>query len=583
MASEENLIRHLEGCKLNEKRYNKLVSILNKMRKDSKNREVLLEKFADKCYKNEPDRDVAAQQAQQFLEALFGTVDEIFSLGPEKAVKNRIRQLYEMIQPVELRSARSEKFNVLIHGRKLDKADDIESSEIWTFKLDRFLVGPTLGVGGTATVKLAYDTKSKAQVALKILQPKYAFSAKKEIDILKKLDHENIIHIYECFDNVLWQKKKTTVFAIEYADGGELIEYLMYTAKFEPPLARWFFKKLVEGVEYCHKNDIVHRDLKHDNCLLGHDFNLKITDFGFARKYFKDDKEQMKTAIGTAQYAAPEILAQKPYDEKVDIFSMGVMLFIALAGSQPWRKADPEGDRWYNWTYNKKWKDFWDYHGDRSHKFEPEAQELLQGMLAHKPRKRWSIEDIKKCTWWQGKTWKDDKAEKALKKRKADMDQKKFDASKRDMTTRKDVALDEDAKKLLASANPPFCDMIKLPLSHFYTKDNAVIVLEKIEKAITELRGESQSDDKKKYELTFEVKIGHGLGKSTSENGAYVVQGKVNVYRESEESARSLVVFNNNGDFTSRMYLPRVFNDIMGKIGFLRTDVKNTEESKEEE
>jgi len=110
-------------------------------------------------------------------------------------------------------------------------------------------------------VKLVYDTRAKDQVALKILQPKYAFSAKKEIDILKELDHPNIIHIYECFDNVLWQKRKTTVFAIEYADGGELIEYLMYTAKFEPPLARWFFKKLVAGVEYCHKQDVVHRDL----------------------------------------------------------------------------------------------------------------------------------------------------------------------------------------------------------------------------------------------------------------------------------------------------------------------------------
>jgi len=296
----------------------------------------------------------------------------------------------------------------------------------------------------------------------------------------------------------------------------------------------------------------------------------------------------MKTAIGTAQYAAPEILAQKPYNEKVDIFSMGVMLFIALAGSQPWRKADPKGDRWYNWTYNKDWKSFWEYHGGRSHKFSSDAKELLQGMLAHKPHKRWSIDDIKKCDWYQGKSFSDREAEKHLKRRKKEMDQKKFDASKREAGPRKKIELkedmlDEDAKNLLASAKPPFCDIFRLPLTHFYTTDNAVIVLENIETAIASLKGDKKTEDKNKYELTFEVKISHGLTSASKESNTYLVAAKVNVFKESEDSNRNLVVFTNIGDFSSRMYLSKVYNDMMNHVGYMRTDTASDEKDDSKE
>jgi len=572
---EKRKHEHLKGCKLSEKRYNKLVDILTKMRSGSDNSNTLLVKFADKCYKTTEDRDEARKQAQQFLAALFGSVEEIYSLGPKKALEARIKNLYDVIHVEELGRKSSEKFNVLKHGRHLK--GDIENSSIWSCKLDRFLVGPTLGVGGTATVRLAYDTDVKAQVALKILQPKYAHSAKQEIDMLKKLNHKNIIRLYECFDNVMWENRKTTVFAIEYANGGELIEYLMYTAKFEAELARWFFHELVEGVEYCHNQDIVHRDLKHDNCLLGNDFSLKITDFGFARKYFRDDKEQMKTAIGTAQYAAPEILAQKAYDEKVDIFSMGVMLFIALAGSQPWRKADPSNDRWYNWAYNKEWNQFWSYHANRGHKFDKESKELLEGMLAHKPKNRMSIAMIKKTAWYKGKCMRNEEAARALKKRKRDMDQKKFDAAKREKETRKaipDIPTQDD-KNLYLKADPPLCDLWHIPITSFYTKDNAKIVMEKIQNAIHMLKGDHKLGDAP-FELSFEVKKSHGLtSKKNTDKNFYVVGGKINIYKKSaDESGTSLVVFTSTRDFNSRAYLPKIFGDIMGQIAYLRCDMK---------
>merc|ERR1719233_2616338 len=100
------------------------------------------------------------------------------------------------------------------------------------------------------------------------------------------------------------------VLAIEYARNGDLIDYVVYTPRFDDKLARWFFSSLVEGVEYCHSKNVIHRDLKLDNCLLSKDFVLKISDFGFATYY---DRDLMVTPIGTAQYAAPEILEGKKY------------------------------------------------------------------------------------------------------------------------------------------------------------------------------------------------------------------------------------------------------------------------------
>jgi len=573
------MARHLEGCKLSEKRYGKLVSILENIRssKDVRAADQLLVKFANKCYGKEPDRDVAKSQANQFLEALFGGAQEILSVGPQKAIENKLHELYantddemknqdkKAIKAIPItRNQKSEEFSALTHGKDLKKGN-IEESPIWTKKLDRFLVGPTLGVGGTATVKLAYDTKHKTQVALKILQPKYAFSAQKEIDVLKNLKHDNIIRIYECFDNVIWNGGKTTVFAIEYADGGELIEYLMYTAKFEEELARWFFAKLIAGMEYCHSKNVVHRDLKHDNCLLGHDFNLKITDFGFARYFFKNDKEQMKTAIGTAQYAAPEILAAKKYNEKVDVFSMGVMLFIALAGSQPWRKADYSKDRWYYMAYKGKWADFWDYH-TRSHTFTKPAKALLQGMLAHKPDQRWSISDIKKCDWFNGKKISDAKAAKKLKDRKKTMDRKKFDKSKRDQGTRK--AIDEDDRKMMAKANPPQCDLIKLPLTSFYTDENAWLMREFIKNAVDRLKGSIKSDDKENFEMIFEVKkLLRGLSDDET-----VVKGRINIYTSTLDKKRATLVVFTRMDSSSALYLPQVYNDMMAYLACYRID-----------
>jgi len=500
------LVQHLGRCKLNEKRYRKLTKILNNMKAKSRVADDLLDFFTEKCYGAEPDRQLAKLQARTFLEALFGTVESIMEHGPEGAIQVMLEDYCKHVNDQRNSSGRqsnpvyvklltkelSTNFVAQLHDFDNDDAKIVDHP-MWTKKLENYLVGPTLGVGGTAKVKLGYDAVTKKKVALKVLQPKYAYSAAKEINILKELNHKNIVRVYDCYDNVIWtDKRRTTVFAIEYANQGELIEYLMYTSKFEDDLSRWFFQSLTEGMEYCHSKNVIHRDLKHDNCLLGENFVVKITDFGFATHYYQEEGTLMKTAIGTAQYAAPEILAGEKYNEKVDIFSMGVMLFICLAGSQPWRKADPKSDRWYKMVHANKWNKFFGYH-ERSHKFTEDQKTILKGILAPDPNDRWSLKELKRCMWYKGKL-PHNEVEVRLKKRKMKVDEKKFKAMK--------TGAERHRKGIFSTRLPLTYFRPATPLS-FVTDKQAEWVLEDIADAITSMKGVISKDEPEKYKFSF--------------------------------------------------------------------------------
>jgi len=488
------LVKHLQICKLDEKRLQKLIGIVKKMIVTCETPDDLLVQFADKCYGKEKDRKLAKVQARNFVEVLFGSPEAVMREGPEDAVRNKIRKEYPddgKARVVKLRNAESDNFNSLLH--KVDGAD-IEKHPMWTRKLNQYLIGPTLGVGGTAKVKLAYDPNTKTKLALKILKPKYAESAEKEIQILKELNHKNIVRVYDSFSNVQWDGHKTTMFVIEYANQGELIEYLMYTSKFEDDLARWFFRSLTEGVEYCHAQKIIHRDLKHDNCLLGENFVLKITDFGFATHY---TDEMMRTAIGTAQYAAPEILRGKKYDDSVDIFSMGVMLFIALSGSQPWRKASSRNDRWFKMVQAGDWNKFFGYH-ERSHKFTGEQKKIIKGLLEPDPTKRWNLEKIKRCSWYNGKSLSQNAVAFRLNERKRVVDEKKF-KNMRPAKAKVRRNVDIFSKEL------PFTYFQPPTALSFITKKKAEWVLEDILNVINKFKGSIIAQDRKKYKMDFQV------------------------------------------------------------------------------
>lgn len=108
-------------------------------------------------------------------------------------------------------------------------------------------------------------------------------------------------------------------------------------------LAHFYFVQLLAGVDYLHKSGIVHRDLKPENLLLDAEGNLKITDFGLSTVFiYQGGRRQLSTACGTPPYSAPEIVLLN-YDERVDIWSCGIILYVLLVGSMPFSLFDALG------------------------------------------------------------------------------------------------------------------------------------------------------------------------------------------------------------------------------------------------
>jgi len=389
-----------------------VLKILDPKRHANPTEDILLRFFARKCYCNFPEQD-GKKQAKKFLEVLYDDLEYLVNEGPvsalERAAQGNVKGGKKMMRIVRL--------NKPIDG--------------FTKKLDCYFIGETIGKGATSVVKRGRrEGESKDEVAIKILTVNgknfKLGELMKEIQILQSLNHNNVIRMHDCFENVHYPgytKEPTVVMVLELATKGELFDFFMHTGKFEPPLARWFFQQMIDGLEYCHNRKIAHRDLKPENLLLGEGFNVKLVDFGFAR-FFRDNDTgkdvSMKTALGTPGYAAPEILNRQTYDYSVDIFSLGVILFICIAGFPPFQEAKLT-DWWFDKIIKKKYSWFWKAH-ERCMKFDDDVKDLLEGMLAARPADRYRWDTLRNHPWTNGETFTQEEASQALMKRKRAVD-----------------------------------------------------------------------------------------------------------------------------------------------------------------
>jgi calcium-dependent protein kinase len=217
----------------------------------------------------------------------------------------------------------------------------------------------------------------------------------KEIELLIKTDHPNIIKLYEVFED-----DRFIYLIMEKCNGGELFDRIiihiqsnkMYTEKD----AAKIFQQLISAIVYCHDNGIVHRDLKPENLLYineGDEINnpIKVIDFGLSRNF--DPKSKMNTKVGTAYYVAPEVL-EGNYTEKCDVWSAGVILYILLSGEPPFNGANDReiykaiSKMIYQFPYNK-WK-----------KISKNAIDLIEKCLVPED-KRISAKEVLEHPWFK--------------------------------------------------------------------------------------------------------------------------------------------------------------------------------------
>uniref|UniRef100_A0A7S1T9N1 non-specific serine/threonine protein kinase n=1 Tax=Compsopogon caeruleus TaxID=31354 RepID=A0A7S1T9N1_9RHOD len=258
-------------------------------------------------------------------------------------------------------------------------------------------VGPyrltdTLGIGAFGKVKLGVNDETGEQVAVKlmdkkdILENEFTLQVRREIAIMKALKHRNIVELKE----VLTSKSKIYV-VLEYVRGGELYDLLEKSGRMDEITSRKYFQQLVDGVEYCHRRGISHRDLKFENLLLGEDGALKVTDFGLSA--MKGEAHLLYTQCGTLEYCAPEIItsADTGYDgNKVDSWACGIILFALLAGYLPFTAEDPAS------LCRRILRNDFSY----PPWFSLEATDLITHLLQSDPTKRFSMSDVKKHSWF---------------------------------------------------------------------------------------------------------------------------------------------------------------------------------------
>ncbi|CAG5117938.1 unnamed protein product, partial [Candidula unifasciata] len=177
---------------------------------------------------------------------------------------------------------------------------------------NRFLLVKTLGEGAYGKVKLATDKATGEHVAIKYIKKTKIedendlIRIRREIQILSSLRHKHIVNIREVFE-----KKDKIVLVLDYAQGGELYDYLNKMGRLSENEARRIFRQIVSAIHYCHQNGIVHRDLKLENIILDDEGNVKIADFGLSNYY--SNSSTLSTFCGSPLYASPEIVNGKPY------------------------------------------------------------------------------------------------------------------------------------------------------------------------------------------------------------------------------------------------------------------------------
>jgi calcium-dependent protein kinase len=271
--------------------------------------------------------------------------------------------------------------------------------------LDKYTVEKEIGAGGYARCLLLKNKTTGQQYACKeLLKNKLnnVASLKSEIQILIKLDHPNIIKLYEIYEN-----DNYIYLVMELCTGGELFDRIIQKTEqgkqFTEKEVAQIFQQMMSAINYCHSNKIVHRDLKPENLLLANkDENspIKVIDFGMSRIF--NDKQAMFDKVGTAYYISPEVL-DGFYDEKCDIWSAGIILYILLCGYPPFNGNDD--DEIFESIKKRKFV----YPDSEWSGVSSEAKDLINKMLSD-PLTRLTAEQVLSHPWLKKQLNKDTKA-----------------------------------------------------------------------------------------------------------------------------------------------------------------------------
>ncbi|OMJ93040.1 hypothetical protein SteCoe_4125 [Stentor coeruleus] len=224
--------------------------------------------------------------------------------------------------------------------------ENVEMLENWLANLSKvaimndleedYAIIKEVGKGNYATVFLVQDIENYQKYAVKQINKEVVKKSSRgpsavisEIEIMRKINHPMMIKLYMIYEN-----DDFVSLVLDYVEGGDLFHRIQKKERFSEEVAAIFISNMLEGLRYLHSLNIVHRDLKPENILMvssEDDSEFKLCDFGLA--CIAGDDQVLR--CGSPGYVAPEILMKKAYNNKVDIFSAGIILYIILSGRAP--------------------------------------------------------------------------------------------------------------------------------------------------------------------------------------------------------------------------------------------------------
>jgi serine/threonine protein kinase len=260
-----------------------------------------------------------------------------------------------------------------------------------------------IGKGGFGKVWKVYSRKFKSNYAMKemskskIIDKKSEKSVKAERDLLAIMNHPFIINMHFAF-----QDKDNLYIIMDYLTGGDLRYHICKHRKFSETQSKFFIACILLSLEYIHANNIIHRDLKPENLVLDKHGYVKLTDFGIAKKY---KKENYKETSGTPGYMAPEVMCAQNHTIAVDYFALGVICYEFMYGIRPYlgksRKEIKEKMMAKQVEIRKS---------QIPKNWSVESADFINRLLKRKPIQRLGLrgsKEVKEHSWFKYFNWKD--------------------------------------------------------------------------------------------------------------------------------------------------------------------------------
>lgn len=283
-------------------------------------------------------------------------------------------------------------------------------------KIDRWSVIKLLGTGRYSNVYLGYDEESGTYAAIKISRHFWdVHSFQSEALRHSNFYHEHIIELKSYHQAiVLYDTDRNWTapgIVMEYAKGDDLLSLVKTLGSLPEKIGRTYLKQIISVLEYMHRKGYSHQDIKLENILLDEDYCVKISDFGCTRKF--ESSKQIKGPMGTSSYFTPEINEKKPfYQNQADLFAAAIVTFTMVIGHKPFEKATRD-NQFYSLIYERDIQEFWRAHGMASMRIPGNRdidrvsgyfKNLMVSMFAYDPRKRPTLEQVKRDDWLKGET-----------------------------------------------------------------------------------------------------------------------------------------------------------------------------------